>query len=229
VPAPRWTAVAAGVSAALALHVCLGLFGAALGFTAESASSRALGAIAALWALGSAFIASCAGAILAARMVADDDRTAMLHGLLVWCVALVLGALLLSGTVAGGAMGAGYLWNGGVVPNESGRDAGPGAAIDSATRNAAAGSLLGGFATLAGLGGAIFGARIARRPLGIRPARPTRETSVRDTAPVRNDEPYAPGMMPPPAERRRDTQDDTVWTDPAFDRRHGAVVDRRRH
>jgi hypothetical protein len=216
-PPVRWSAIAAGVAFALAAHVCLGLFGASLGFASESGDSRALGILAGLWALLSAFASSLIGAIVACRIAAAaDGKASALHGLLVWCLGLVVGALFLSGTLAGTAMGASYIWNGGVVANDAARDAGPGAAIDSAARDAAAASLLGGLAALAGLGGAIAGAILGRR------------ANLYMGADRRV--PATPGMMPPPREERRTVDStDTVWSDPAFDRRHAAVPDRRHH
>lgn len=214
-PQVRWSAVAAGVLFALAAHVCLGLFGAALGFAAQGAESRALGLLTGFWALISSFAASVLGASIACRMAgALETRAAFMHGLLVWCIGLVAGALFLSGTLAGSAMGTSYIWNGGVVANDAMRDAGPGAAIDSAARDAAAASLLGGFATLAGLVGAITGTVLAQRATD-RPALRPRAAAT-------------PGMMPP-LERRSDTPADTVWSDPAFDRRRTAIPDRRQH
>jgi hypothetical protein len=212
-PQVRWSAIAAGVVFALAAHVCLGLFGAALGFAAQGAESRALGIAAGFWALISSFLASLLGASIACRMAdAFETRAAWLHGLLVWAGGLVLGALFLSGTLAGTAMGASYIWNGGVVANDAVRDAGPGAAIDGAARDAAAASLLGGFATLAGLIGAITGILVAQR--------------VADQPALRRRASATPGLMPP-MERRTDVPGDTIWSDPAFDRRRAAVPDRR--
>ena len=49
-------------------------------------------------------------------------------------------------------MGTSYVLNGGVISNDGGRDTGPGSPIDSAARDASAASLLGGLATLVGLG-----------------------------------------------------------------------------
>ena len=216
-PQVRWSAVAAGVLFALAAHVCLGLFGAALGFAAQGEESRALGVAAGFWALISSFVASLIGASVACRMAAGlDSRSSFLHGLLVWCAGLVAGALFLSGTLAGSAMGTSYVWNGGIVANDAARDAGPGAAIDGAARDAAAASLLGGVACLAGLVGAITGTLLAQR-MSDRPAADLRPRAA-----------ATPGMMPPP-ERRADVPADTIWSDPAFDRRRASVPDRRQH
>jgi hypothetical protein len=225
-PPVRWSAIASGVSLALALHVCLGLFGASLGFAAESANSRGLGILAALWALLSAFAASCIGAIFAVRLAdASDERRALPHGILVWGIGLVIGVLFLSGTLAGSTLGASYIWNGGVIASSAGRDSGPGGAIDSAARDASGASLLGGFACLAGLGGALLGAMLGRDAVGARA-----DERVRSDIPAPRGGTYAPGLMPPPeTERRREPEGDSVWSDPAFDRRRKTVADRRRH
>jgi hypothetical protein len=231
-PPIRWSAVFVGVAFALAAHVSLGLFGAALGFAAQGNDSRVLGVLAGLWALMSAFAATLLGALTATRIAAAaDDRTAWLHGVTVWCVALVTGALFLSGTLAGSAMGASYIWNGGLVANDAALDNGPGAAIDSAAREAAVASLLGGIAALAGLAGAVAGATLGRRAVS--------RTAATTGAPIRatstgqdrsSDAARTPGMMPPPPiERRREDAIETIWSDPAFDRRQGVKPDRRRH
>jgi len=231
-PQVRWSAVLAGVAFALGVHVCLGLFGASLGFAAEGRDSRALGFATAAFALMSAFTSAFVGAAIAARLSASmDHRSAFLHGGLVWSVALVAGALFLSGTVAGSAMGTGYLWNGGIVANDGGRDTGPGSPVDSAAREASTASLLGGIAALAGLAGALTGAAIGRHAFlqpsaskDLRPAKGDGEER-RIAAAART-----PGMMPPPSvERRADNAVDTIWSDPAFDRRRGVMEDRRRH
>src|SRR5690242_8252055 len=100
-----WTAVIAGALLAIAAHVVLGLIGAALGFASSPSDSKALGAGAAAWAILTPFVASLLGAWLACRLCGALDRpTANLHGILVWCIGLVAGALFLTGTIASGAM-----------------------------------------------------------------------------------------------------------------------------
>src|SRR5207247_1150055 len=105
-PPVRWSAVAAGVAFSLAIHVALGLFGAALGFAAQGNDSRALGLFAGVLALMTAFTAAFLGAVLAARLAAHTGAgAAELHALLVWCVAVVAGVLFLSGPLSGSALG----------------------------------------------------------------------------------------------------------------------------
>ncbi|HET8538942.1 MAG TPA: hypothetical protein VFL83_03620 [Anaeromyxobacter sp.] len=104
----RWSAVIAGALFALGVHIVMGLIGAALGLAAEPADSRALGAGAAAWALLTPFVATLLGAWLAIRLSEEEDRnTGYVHGVLVWCIGLIAGALFLTGTAASGAMTAG--------------------------------------------------------------------------------------------------------------------------
>jgi hypothetical protein len=216
-PAVRWSAVFAGAAVALAVQICMGLFGASLGYAAEARDSRAAGVLAVLWSLCAAFTASLLGALVAARLVAaTDSRAIWFHGALVWCFGLIAGVLLLSGTLAATFMGAGYAWEGGVL-----RDTGPGAPLDSAAGDAALASLLGAVGALFGLAGAVTGATIGRQmvtlagaeiPAGPREGRATRSS-----------------LMPPPVSERREGAGETLWSDPAFDRRRTAGIDRRHH
>lgn len=107
-PRLHWSAVIAGVFLALAAHVVLGLIGAALGFAAQPADSRALGVGAAIWALITPFVATLLGAWLAIRLSDErDNASGYVHGILVWSIGLIAGALFLTGTAATGAMTAG--------------------------------------------------------------------------------------------------------------------------
>jgi hypothetical protein len=217
-PAVRWSAVFAGAAVALAAHICLGLFGASLGYAAEARDSRALGVLAGFWSLSVAFTASLLGAIVATRIVAAAEmRMAWLHGTLVWCLGLAIGALFLTGTQAASFMGVSSVWEGGFV-----RDTGPGAALDSAAGDAALAALLGGMAALFGLAGAVTGAVIGRQvvaqagaevPVAERAAWPQQRST----------------LMPPPVPERRVDMGETLWSDPAFDRRRSTQIDRRRH
>jgi hypothetical protein len=229
-PGVRWSAVFAGVAVALAAHVCLGLFGASIGYAAEARDSRALGAVGALFSFMVAFTATFMGAIVAARIsAAADNRTALLHGSLVFCIALIAGAIFLTGTVAATTMGAGFAWNGGMV--DSGRDTGTGAPIDSAAGNAAAASLLGGIASLAGLAGAFAGAMVGRTAVaGLSASEATRRSQGRAVRDGQYERAYAAARQePPPEVERRDESFETLWSDPAFDRRQTTPDDRRRH
>jgi hypothetical protein len=226
----RWSAVFAGAAVALAFHVCLGLFGSALGYEAEAQGSTILSWAGIFWSIGTAFTAAMLGAIVASRLASGDDANALLHSSLVWCLALVTGAIFLSGTIVGNTAGAGFLWNGGLVP--SARDTGPGTALEGAAGSAAGASLLAGIASLFGLGGAIVGAIVARQLVAsdARHARPhpsadrpmPSEENRRQIAAIEST------LMPPPQAERR-SHDETIWSDPAFDRRRSAVVDRRQH
>jgi hypothetical protein len=171
-----WTAVIAGALLAIAVHVVLGLVGAALGLAAAPSDSKALGAGAAAWAILTPFVASLLGAWLACRMSgAADKETAYLHGILVWCIGLVAGALFLTGTLASGAMTAGTAASGNarVVERATRGDAaatsGQRAARDArarsedAARDAAATTAGAALASLAGLLGAIVGSGLTMR------------------------------------------------------------------
>jgi hypothetical protein len=216
-PSVRWSAVLAGVAMALAAQIVLGLVGAALGYAAEARDSRSLGIVAGSWSVMAAFTAALVGAIVTCRIVAaSDHRTAWLHGSLVWCLGIVAGAVFLSGPLAGSLMGVSYVWNGGIVSTDDGRNLGAGSPIDSAARDAAVASLLGAAGALAGLVGSLVGAAIAR-------------LSVAHAAlPVREGGAYSSSLMPPPNPRRREEPTATEWSDPVFDRR-GTVLDRRQH
>jgi hypothetical protein len=126
-------------------------------------------------------------------------------------------------------MGAGFAWNGGMV--DVGRDTGPGAPIDSAAGDAAAASLLGGIASLAGLAGAFAGAMVGRTAvLGLSAGDAARRFEGRAARKAQYERAYASAShMPPPEVERRDESFETLWSDPAFDRRQTTPEDRRRH
>ncbi len=169
-PRLAWGPIIAGVLLALAAHVALGLIGAALGLSAEPADSTSLGVLAGFWALITPLVATLLGAWLACRLAAIEEvRATNIHGVMVWCIGLIAGALFLTGTMATGAMTAGTAASGnaGLLERMAGRrvPATPGqaeAAQDEAARNAA--KVAGGaaMAALAGLLGAFAGAAIAR-------------------------------------------------------------------
>ncbi|HEX9051383.1 MAG TPA: hypothetical protein VF841_12700 [Anaeromyxobacter sp.] len=113
----HWGSVIAGVLLALAVHIVMGLIGAALGIAAGPADSRALGVGAAIWGLITPFVATLLGAWLAIRLSGERDRTAgYVNGILVWCIGLIAGALFLTGTAATGAMSAGAAASGNLGP-----------------------------------------------------------------------------------------------------------------
>lgn len=173
-PRLHWGSVIAGVLLALAAQVVLGLVGATLGFAAGAGASRATGAAAAIWALVTPFVATLLGAWLACRMAGSEDgRSASLHGVLVWCIGLIAGALFLTGAMATGVVSAGTAASGNAgavqrtVRAETGRAtprSGPAAArAQDAARGAAAGAGGGALAALAGLLGGIVGAGLSSR------------------------------------------------------------------
>jgi hypothetical protein len=164
--------VIAGVLLALAAHIVLGLIGGAIGVAAGPADSRALGAGAAIWGLLTPFVATLLGAWLACRMAgSEDSRSGTLHGVLVWCIGLIAGALFLAGTMATGAMSAGTAASGNVgaaqrtLRNETGRSTPRGpqaqARAEDAAKGAAAGAGGGALAAIAGLLGGVVGAGLS--------------------------------------------------------------------
>jgi len=170
-PRLHWSAVVAGVFLALAAHVVMGLIGAAIGLAAEPADSEALGAGAAFWALLTPFVASLLGAWLAVRLSGERDGFgSSLHGILVWCIGLIAGALFLTGTLATGAMSAGTAASGnlGAAQRMVGGTPARGPRADEARSDQAgkAGAAATGgaaLAAIAGLLGAVVGAGLATR------------------------------------------------------------------
>lgn len=178
-PRLQWSAVLAGVALALAAHIVLGLIGAALGFAARPSDSRAVGIAAVVWGLVTPFVATLLGAWLACRMTdTEDTRSGWVHGILVWSLGLIAGALFLTGTMATGAMSAGTAASGNLGAAErSAREAGnrptgqraqarAERGADEAAKGAAAGAGGGALAAIAGLLGAVVGAGLTRRREG---------------------------------------------------------------
>jgi hypothetical protein len=170
-PRLAWAPIIAGVFLAVAGHVVMGLIGAALGMAAEPADSSALGALAGFWALITPLVATWLGAWLTCRLAGIEEvRSTNLHGVMVWCIGLIAGALFLTGTTASGAMSAGTAASGnaGVLQRMTGTPGGRAtagtvdAAQDTAARTGA--KVAGGaaMAALAGLLGAFAGAATAR-------------------------------------------------------------------
>jgi hypothetical protein len=170
-PRLAWVPIIAGVFLAVAAHVVMGLIGAALGLAAEPADSSSLGALAGFWTLLTPLVATWLGAWLACRLAAIEEVQATnLHGLMVWCIGLIAGALFLTGTTASGAMSAGTAagGNAGVLqrmtgaPRTAATAGSAEAAQDAAARTGA--KVAGGaaMAALAGLLGAFAGAATAR-------------------------------------------------------------------
>jgi MFS family permease len=169
-PRLHWSAVIAGVFLALAAHVVLGLIGAALGFAAEPADSEALGAGAAAWGLVTPFVASLLGAWLAVRLSGEEDKVGSnVHGILVWCIGLIAGALFLTGTLATGAMSAGTAASGNLGAAERMMGGAPArgpaeeARADEVGRAGAAAAGGAALAAIVGLLGAVIGTGLATR------------------------------------------------------------------
>ena len=113
----HWSAVIAGALFALGVHIVMGLIGAALGLAAAPADSKGLGVGAAIWALITPFVATLCGAWLAIRLSGErEDMSGYVHGILVWSIGLIAGALFLTGTAATSAMTAGTAASGNAGP-----------------------------------------------------------------------------------------------------------------
>lgn len=173
-PRLHWSAIAAGVLLALAVHIVMGLIGAAIGFAAAPADSEGVGIGAAIWGLLTPFVASLLGAWLAIRLAGEEDRAGgYVHGVLVWCIGLIAGALFLTGTLASSAMSAGTAASGnlGSAQRMAGGDAGRARPTareaevreDQAGKAGAAATGAAAIAAIAGLLGAIAGAGLAMR------------------------------------------------------------------
>jgi MFS family permease len=167
----HWGAVIAGVFLAIAAHIVLGLVGAAIGLAAVPADTQAVGAGAAIWALLTPFVATALGAWLAIRLTGEEDRAAgYVHGVLVWCIGLIAGAIFLTGTLASGAMTAGFAASGnlataqrvvGTEPGQPATAAEAQARAEDAGATAAAAAGGAALAAIAGLLGAMVGAGLA--------------------------------------------------------------------
>src|SRR5512139_1646062 len=170
IPRLHWSAIIAGVFLALAAHVTMGLIGAALGLAAEPTDSEALGAGAAIWGLITPFVASLLGAWLAVRLSGEEDKVGSnVHGVLVWCIGLIAGALFLTGTLATGAMSVGAAASGNVRAAERMMGGAPArgpaaeARADQAGRAGAAAAGGAALAAISGLLGAVIGTGLATR------------------------------------------------------------------
>lgn len=165
-PSLSWGPIIAGVLVALASHVVLGLIGGALGFAAEPADSRGLAVAAGFWALVTPFVATLLGAWLANRLAGRRDEAGTnLHGVMVWAIGLVAGALFLAGTAMSGAMAAGSAASGNASAAQRLLGADPGDASvagEEVAERASAAAGAGAMAALCGLAGAFAGAGIAR-------------------------------------------------------------------
>jgi hypothetical protein len=153
-----WTAVWVGALTALAVGLIIGLLGFAVGANevANTVDWKKLRLISAIFAVGGAFFAFVAGGWTAARIAGiRRSEPAMLHGAIVWLVALPL-FLALAALGASGHWGGWYGGLGSMTPLA------PGAAMDpdlaEATRNNALATAV---ALLLGLVGSVIGGWMA--------------------------------------------------------------------
>jgi hypothetical protein len=156
-PRIRWGAVIAGALVAIAVEVVLGLFGAAIGIQADQRGSTGLAAVGVVWNLLVPLVAAFCGALVAARMAsAVEEKASLLHGVLVWCVGLISGALFLTGILTTAARNAATI--------EANRSILVTSANQFSARSAS-GAALAALAGLLGLCGAILGAAVGRREM----------------------------------------------------------------
>jgi hypothetical protein len=109
-PRMSWQAILAGVILVMALEVLLGVLGAAIGLgalhpgTPETPDASTLASNAGLWSLGSAVVSLIVGGWATARLAGVVSRSdGMLHGLVIWGLALLLTVYLIA-SAAGGAV-----------------------------------------------------------------------------------------------------------------------------
>ncbi|HYZ90092.1 MAG TPA: hypothetical protein VE620_12410 [Myxococcales bacterium] len=160
-PRIRWAPVIAGALCALAIQIVLGLFGTAMGISAGPSGSNEIGILGAIWSILTPAFASLVGAHVATRLAsALHPAGAYLHGVLVWCIGLIAGAVFLTGVLTGGAIGGGRAVSGN-LRRDDGAFQQPRA--EQIGKSAAGASALAGLAALFGLAGALIGSISGRR------------------------------------------------------------------
>jgi hypothetical protein len=153
-----WTAVWVGALTALAVGLLIGLLGFAFGANevANTVDWKKLRLISAIFAVGGAFFAFVAGGWTAGRIAGiRRSEPAMLHGAIVWLVALPL-FLALAALGISGHWGGWYGGLGGITPLASGATMHP--ELAEATRNNALATAV---ALLLGLVGSVIGGWMA--------------------------------------------------------------------
>lgn len=106
-----WGAIVAGMFVATALHVVLALLGLAIGMDVWSPGDRVdtLGASLGIWTVVSGIIALFVGGLVTGRLAGVLTRgDGALHGAVLWSLATILAAWLITsgiGTIVGGALG----------------------------------------------------------------------------------------------------------------------------
>ena len=97
----RWGALIAGLLIALGVDIGLGLVGFGLGL--GSTATRGLVAAATLWWALTPLVATFVGAMVAVRIAgAVHPAAAQLHGVLLWSLALIAGAIVVTGVMPTG-------------------------------------------------------------------------------------------------------------------------------
>ncbi len=167
-PNLRWGAIIAGVLCALAIEVTLGLFGVAIGFAARpAANTGAVGTLATVWGICVPLVACFFGGWLAVRLARTLSWFgALMHGLLVWCIGLIAGALFVSASLMGGLPNVGSaLMNTPQARVELRNPTLRAMRANEIARGAAAGSALAGLSAVLGVIGALCGAAVGRYAL----------------------------------------------------------------
>jgi hypothetical protein len=121
-----WSAVIAGVVLVIAAQLALSALGAGIGLgmarpgEANASEMAQFGTGAGLWWVGSVVVSLVLGCAAAARLAGVATRVdGVLHGLVIWGVALLL-SLYLIGTAAGGLIGGAFSVIGGTVSTAAG-------------------------------------------------------------------------------------------------------------
>jgi hypothetical protein len=177
-----WTAIWVGALTALAVGLVIGLLGLALGATevTHDIDWKKFWLIALVVSVGGAFFAFVAGGWTAARIAGiRRSEPAMLHGAIVWLVAL---PLLLILTVVGGTAHFGG-WYGGLAGAAPWINvAAPDPNLAAATRNSALATVV---ALLLGLVGGVLGGWVASgEPMNFTHHR-KRDRELRDRMPLK--------------------------------------------
>ena len=127
----RWSAIFAGLFAALGSQILLSSIGAAIGVSAAAVAetegvARGLGIGAGIWMVLTPLVSMFIGGMVAVWLARPLEKgVALLHGALVWCLSLVIGAFLI-GSIATSAFTG--------VASTAGEAAGGVAAVDPAER-----------------------------------------------------------------------------------------------
>lgn len=100
----RWGPIFAGIVTAIATQLILSALGAAIGLTAGAAGTNAgsVGVGVGIWSIISLLIALFLGGLVCASSCGPmNNKTALLHGLILWATTLALSSWLLASGVSG--------------------------------------------------------------------------------------------------------------------------------